>query len=123
MAVAKKPMVRVPKIPTLSVLACSVLIFQVFRRQNVGWLGLAVIWHALADASVVFLMTLTRNAYLTEGLVALFGIAGLGIVLALRSAEPPQAAATPEEAAPLLVTALQPVEESPENLEKSRYSS
>jgi uncharacterized membrane protein YhfC len=68
--------------------ALSVLVLQVFRRHNIGWLWLAIAGHALLDgASVGLLQVLPKglSAYLiVEGVVALFGLLAIWIIFRLR---------------------------------------
>ena len=49
---------------------------------------LAIGWHALVEATAVFVQIYWANAYLTEAIVALFALVSLGIILWLRTPEP-----------------------------------
>lgn len=69
-------------------LALSVLVLQVFVRGRLYWLALAVGWHALLDGVSVYAQPHMSTVAL-EGVLAVFGIASIGIVLALRPPRPP----------------------------------
>ena len=103
-------------------LSASVLVLQAFTRKQIGWLGLAIAWHALLDASAV-IASRYLNSYLTEALIGIFALLSLGIIFRLRQPEPLEL--TEQEYAPLpsplSAISLHPVEENEVNLEKSRY--
>jgi uncharacterized membrane protein YhfC len=104
-------------------LAASLLVLQVFTRKRLYWLGLAIGWHALADAGLVYLLTITRNIYLTEGWGALVGVASLVIIWRLRQPEPlvqEKRADTPTPA-PLILSHLPRPEETTEQLDQTRF--
>ena len=69
-------------------LSLSLMVMQVFTRGKLWWLWLAISWHALVDATAVFVQIYWANAYLTEAIVALFALVSLGIILWLRTPEP-----------------------------------
>ena len=69
-------------------LSLSLMVMQVFTRGKLWWLWLAIGWHALVDATAVFVQIYWANAYLTEAIVALFALVSLGIILWLRTPEP-----------------------------------
>ncbi len=108
----------------------SVLVLQAFTRRQAGWVVLAVFWHALVDASSVYMITamqgLPRINYAVEGLVALLSIIGVILMFRLRQPEPmPVPLARPEVAPPIATEALNPVEmsqkASPDKLDDSKY--
>ena len=103
-------------------IAASVLVLQVFTRKQIGWLGLAVGWHALADAAAVAASNYL-NPYQTEGLIGAFALFNLLIIFLLRQPEPqaPTEAEQPPLPPPLTADALIPVEDSDIPLEHSRY--
>lgn len=68
-------------------LALSLMVMQVFTRGALRWLFLAIGWHALVDAGLVFALRI-YGPYVTEGLVALAGIISLLIIFALKEPEP-----------------------------------
>jgi uncharacterized membrane protein YhfC len=107
----------------------SVIVLQVFTRKQIRWLWLAIGYHALWDASIAgiaakLLSAYPWGAYAIEGLLGLTAILSLGIIFALRGGEPlaPIEEELPPLEAPASAPILPPVEESPENLEKSRYN-
>ena len=107
-------------------LAASLLVLQVFVRRQIRWLWLAVAWHALLDTLAVF-ASQTWGIYVTEAILAAFALINLGIIFLLRPQEPELRLPSnpPEERG--LTSEIEPerlpeVEESPENLEKTRYN-
>lgn len=68
--------------------AMSVVVLQVFRRNNIGWLWLAVLLHALFDGITVFIAQLLGSSLTTslivEGFVALVGIVSIWFIWRLR---------------------------------------
>ena len=100
-------------------LACSLLVLQVFTRKKFWWLGLAILFHALADGVTVYVVQIGFSALAVEGIIGIFGIISLGIVILLRQPEPsidplPARSLTPE-------FKPRPVEETKDNLEQTRY--
>lgn len=63
--------------------SASVIVLQAFRRKNLVWLGIAVIWHTLLDAIAVFGIQ-TWGIYATEACVAVFGGLSVWLVILLR---------------------------------------
>ena len=104
-------------------ISLSVLVLQAFIRKQRFWVLLAILWHAVIDATVVLLSALwaayTWKFYALEGVVLVFSLIGLGIIFALRSPEPEPAAPAPEALPPDLA----PVADSPttEKLDDSRF--
>jgi uncharacterized membrane protein YhfC len=98
----------------------SILVLQVFRRKRAWWLGLAIGWHTLVDAVAVFAMQ-TWNVYITEAIVAVFGLASIGIILALKPDSVQEEFV--EAHLPLTMPEIRPVAPSGQNLEDSRYES
>lgn len=68
--------------------ALSVLVLQVFRRNNIRWLWLAILLHALLDFCAVLVPVLLPGqligTLILEGIVGLFGLLGLWIIQRLR---------------------------------------
>lgn len=69
-------------------IALSVVVLQVFRRGNLGWLWLAVLLHAIVDFTSVMVVqvlgaSLTTNLFV-EGIIALFGLIAIWIIWRLR---------------------------------------
>ena len=100
-------------------LAFSVMVLQVFLRKNIGWLILAILWHALVDATAVFAIT-TWDAITTEVLIAVFALVSIGIVVYLYQPNPeePEPEPLPEGG----TAEIKRVEISPEAIDKSKYS-
>jgi uncharacterized membrane protein YhfC len=105
-------------------LAATVMVFRSVNRKQPAWYLAAILWHALVDFAAVF-ASQTWSIPLTEGIIFLLGLTGVGIVFALRTPDPiPVEEPTPSiqpEPAPL---PLEPVQEKPitkESLEESRY--
>jgi uncharacterized membrane protein YhfC len=114
-------------------LAASLLVLQVFVRRQARWLWLAVGWHALLDGVAVF-ATGMWGAYLVEALLAGFALANLGIIFALRGSDEDEVdtqllsaqvengsgADLPTSNIPAYPD-LPDVDETPDNLDESRY--
>jgi uncharacterized membrane protein YhfC len=69
--------------------ALSVLVLQVFRRNNIGWLWLAILAHAVVDGVSVGVIQVLgpgkiSTSLIAEVIVAVFGIIALWIIWALR---------------------------------------
>lgn len=67
-------------------IALSIIILQVFTRKNIGWLFLAIAWHALIDVAAVYLIQ-TYGANITEAVVGIFAVVSILIIFALRQPE------------------------------------
>ena len=104
---------------TIPVQICfSVLVLQTFIRKQWFWVWLAVFFHAVVDATAVLALHYL-GAYWTEAIVAVFMLLSLLIIFLLRRPEPVLAAVPVPAPAP--VPAIQPVEETPENLDGTRF--
>lgn len=103
----------------------SVLVLQVFTRrpgqQQLGWLGLAISMHAMLDGSVVFLAP-RWSMYSIEAMLGGLAILDVVIIFILRQPEPLPAAlpSTAISNNPPVFTP-EPIEETSENLEKTRF--
>ena len=103
-------------------IANAVLVLQVFRRNQVRWLWLAVGWHTFVNFAGLMMTELLKAyswaAYATEGMLGLLALVSLWIILRLRSPEP-----APEPAVPLPPVSLQiaPIVETEENLDQTKY--
>ncbi len=64
-------------------LACSLLVLQVFLRRQYRWLGIAIVWHVIASASLYFLPS-DQYAYLPVIFLAIAGVISVGIIMKLR---------------------------------------
>jgi uncharacterized membrane protein YhfC len=103
-------------------LSASVLVYQCFRRKNLLWLGLAVLWHTILDGLAVY-GVVSWGAAATEGVLFLVALLSLGIILALREPDPdePPLVETPAETPPLAPQDVQQVQLTSEKLDESRY--
>ena len=103
----------------------SVIVVQVFTRrpghQQLRWLGVAILFHALMDASVIFVANMW-SGYAAEAILGGLAIMELILIFALRQSEPEPPASTsfllPEEPPGFTPS---PIEETSENLENTRY--
>lgn len=102
----------------ISQLALSLMVMQVFTRRNILWLVAAILYHAVVNASAVY-VTATWSIYVTEAVLAVFGLISLGIVLWLREPEPlaPEPEPLPEPEAFEGASEI-----SAESLDDSRYT-
>ncbi len=69
-------------------IALSVMVLQVFRRNKMSWLWLAILAHAIVDFTSVEILqvlgTSTTASLITEGVIALFGIIAIMVIWRLR---------------------------------------
>lgn len=100
--------------------ALAVLVLQTFTRRQTRWLFLAIGWHALVDAVAVFAVQ-TWSVYITEGLVGLLAVSSVAILLVLRRPEPPALSVIVPTPSAIRDLTIIPVEETAENLDKSRF--
>ena len=100
-------------------LALSVMVLQVFTRGRILWLFLAIGWHAVVDASVVFVSGIW-GPYAAEGVVALVALISVFILYRLREPEPEEPIVEPLPA-PGPVGPIE-VKVTQDKLEDSRYS-
>jgi len=106
-------------------IAASVIVLQVFTRKPGQrkhiWLILAILYHAIMDASIVFIAQ-QLNAYAAEAILGVMAVLDIIIIFALRQPEPePNATLPPPSAIEPAVFTPTPIEETSENLEKTRY--
>jgi len=100
-------------------IAMAVMVMQAFTRRNITWLFAAIGYHALLDFSAV-LGIQYLGPYWTEAMIAGFALISVILIIVLRQPEvdiqagPSQAGAAAGE--------ITPVEETPDNLENTRYS-
>ena len=109
-------------------IALSVVVMQAFTRRQPAWIALAVLWHAFADALVVYLAGIwsgqTWSPYALEGVIAVNMLASLVVLFALRRPEPPEPQAeviSVPPAGPVPAEAVQ-IEVTEEKLDDSRFS-
>jgi uncharacterized membrane protein YhfC len=99
-------------------IAMAVMVMQVFTRKNIGWLFAAIGYHALLDGVAVIGQKYLLPVSL-EGVVGVFAILSIGIIFLLCQPEP--AEVLPPVAPALVVPVTEPVPETAENLEDTRY--
>ena len=99
-------------------IALSVIVLQAFTRKQWFWVWLAVLYHALIDASMVYLIQ-PLGMYGVEALAGGFAVLSVIIIFSLRQPEPdnPQ----PVSVFSMPMPKLEPVEETPDNLDNSKY--
>lgn len=98
-------------------LAASLMVMQVFLRGQLRWLGFAILWHAVINATAVVAVS-TWGAIPTEIALGVLSLVSLGIIFWLHSPEPVAEALEPMP--PL--EPLRPIETTADSLERSRYS-
>jgi uncharacterized membrane protein YhfC len=101
-------------------LSFSLVVMQALVSGHFRWWWLAFLWHTLVNAVVVFAQFQWQNAYLTEGLVALFALGSLGMILWLRKPEPVEPAQEPLPPPPPVVAQDMPLDL--DKLDNSKYS-
>lgn len=109
---------RLFTIPTQ--IALAVLVVQAFIRKQAVWVWLAVLYHALLDATAIITASLL-GIYWTEAVSGIFATLSIIIIFRLRRPEP-EPAPDRKSAIPPPVFTSKPVEETAENLDSSRYS-
>lgn len=100
-------------------IAMSVIVLQTFTRKQWFWVWLAVLYHALIDASIVYLVT-PLGAYWTEALIAGFAVISIIIIFILKQPDPDAPQPAPVSQAPTTFD-IKPVDETPDNLDNSKY--
>jgi uncharacterized membrane protein YhfC len=105
---------------TIPVQIClAVIVMQTFIRKQWFWVWLAVLFHAVVDTTAV-LASQYVGTYWTEAFLVVFSILSIFIIFRLRQPEPvPDIAPVP--LAPVPAVPAKPVEETDENLDKTRY--
>ena len=100
-------------------IALAVLVVQTFIRKQWFWVWLAVLYHALADASTILLVR-PLGMYWTEVLIGGFAVISIIIIFSLRQPDPDvlQPASAPPTPSPF---DIKPVDETPDNLDNSKY--
>jgi uncharacterized membrane protein YhfC len=99
-------------------IAMAAMVMQAFTRKQIRWLFLAIGYHALLDASAV-LNIKYLGVYWTEAVVFGFAVLSVILIFIMRQPEPPTAILP---AAPAVtVYTPEPVDETSENLENTRY--
>ena len=99
-------------------IAMAVMVMQVFTRRNIGWLFAAIGYHALLDGVAVIGQKYMPPVSL-EGVIGIFAVISVAIIFLLRQPEPTEV--LPPVAPALVVQVPEPVLETAENLEDTRY--
>lgn len=101
----------------------SVIVALVFTRrpgkQQFRWLGLAILLHALMDASAVFIAG-QFGGYVAEAMLGILAVLDVIIIFVLRKPEPPVIPTVQPLNEPTVFTPAT-LEETSENLENTRY--
>ena len=100
-------------------ISLAVIVVQTFIRKQWFWVWLAVLYHAVIDATAVAGSAYVKGAWL-EVFVAFFAVISVVIIFGLRRPESPEPA-QPEPLPPQPVLDLQPVEESEKKLQDTRF--
>jgi uncharacterized membrane protein YhfC len=100
-------------------LAMSVVVLQALTRKRFWWVWAAVVFHALLDGVVVYASQQGFSALAIEGIAGIFAVLSVIIIFLLRTPEP--LPATEPTLAPVSVAPVKPVEETPENLDGTRF--
>lgn len=70
-------------------ISLAVVVLQAIVRRNLAWLGLAIAWHAVVDASAVAVVGVW-GPYRTEAMLGVMAAASLGVLFKLHRPEPPE---------------------------------
>jgi uncharacterized membrane protein YhfC len=101
-------------------LALSLMVMQALIRRRFWWVWAAIGFHALLDGLVVYASETGATAFQIEGIAGIFALAALVVIFLLRRSGPPPAPDKP--AGPTSVPAApKTVEETVENLDRSKY--
>jgi hypothetical protein len=104
-------------------IAASVLVLQVFVRkpghQQVRWLVLAILYHAALDATAVFISQ-QWSVYVVEAILAASVVLDIIIIFSLHQPEP-EVTIPIQSTSEMPAFTPEPIEETSENLEKTRY--
>ena len=101
-------------------LCASVMVLQVFKRDNRLWLAAAIGWHALANASA-YVVLIYWGVFASEGIVGIFAVISILIILKLRPQDTqdlPPSTTHPYRSLPQSTSA----DISQEKIEDSRYA-
>lgn len=104
-------------------IALSLLVLQVFLRNQSRWLWFAILLHALTNGFVI-IASRQWGPYAAEGTLAIFTLLSLGIIFSLRVEEPGEGGYAETNPSPpgFQLSALPPIEESEENIADSKYA-
>ncbi|WP_420644142.1 YhfC family intramembrane metalloprotease [Candidatus Leptofilum sp.] len=98
-------------------LSASLLVMQAFVRKQLRWFGAGILWHALIDGVLVY-MVVTQSAIMAETVLGVMSGVSLAIIFWLRRPEPVEAELPPLPA----LEPLSPLAVSQDSLDQSKYS-
>ena len=100
----------------------AVLVLQTFVRRQWFWVWLAVLFHALIDATAVMVPYYLPGAWV-ELFVIFFGLVSIALIFLLRQPEPVEEIVVEETSAkPLPPVAINPVDESLNSLDSTKFN-
>ncbi|MCB9009732.1 MAG: YhfC family intramembrane metalloprotease [Ardenticatenaceae bacterium] len=97
-------------------LAATLLVLQALVRQKLRWLAAGILWHALVDGALVYVVSVW-GGIMAETVLGVLSLLSLGIVFGLRVPEPEEVVQPLPALAP-----LKALDVSVHSLEKSKYS-
>jgi uncharacterized membrane protein YhfC len=100
-------------------LAMSLMVMQALTRKRFWWVWAAVAFHALLDGLAVYAVQVGASALTIEGIAGIFAVLSVIIIFLLRRAEPAPVPEPPP--APVPVAPIKPLEETPDNLDGTRF--
>ncbi len=98
-------------------LSASLLIMQVFVRQQLRWLGAGILWHSILDGSLVYVVFIW-GVVPAEVVLGMLSVISLGIIFWLRQPEPVETELPPLPDLP----SLRQIDVSHESLERSKFT-
>ncbi|WP_420631233.1 YhfC family intramembrane metalloprotease [Candidatus Leptofilum sp.] len=98
-------------------LSASLLVMQVFVRKQLRWLGAGILWHALIDGVLVYVV-ITQGVIMAETVLGVMSGVSLVIIFWLRRPEPVEPVLGPLPA----LEPLRSIEMSQDSLDQSKYS-
>jgi uncharacterized membrane protein YhfC len=105
-------------------LAMSLVVLQAFLRRRFAWVWAAVGFHALLDGLVVYASQIGATPITIEGIAGVFAFLSVLIIFTLRRPDlEPKAQVDVRPVPNVPRTAVLPDDDTPENLEKTKYQS
>jgi uncharacterized membrane protein YhfC len=100
-------------------LACSLIVLQAFTRKSFWWVGLAILFHALADGVAVFASQNGVPALEIEAIIGVIAVVSVVIIYMVRAPEP--SAEVIPDPSPVMGFKPGPIDETEENIDKTQY--